>query len=287
VGKEDAVSDGYAAFIPAARPAYDARKDVSLPLARRINAGYRLPNVFRPGEWAPLRRFCGAPQQEEDANGLLQSTRRAYQPVSWYTVLRAFFGRPDHSVKIGDHFAEDPLTPNYSKGINSLFSPLAFLRGWAWALATLLPANWLTYPYLPWVPWRPWRLTFDSLPGPHALGSVCSMMHDTRLRIPPSSHLPFFGPWSSKVSVRAPSERDRDICSEWPIWSAPVSSYTMQYPDRCVALVLAGEATLTCGQGKGAKPLTLTPGQLLTIPEGNTCTWRIASPLMMHYNYGY
>ena len=69
--------------------------------------------------------------------------------------------------------------------------------------------------------------------------------------------------------------------------SAPVSSYTMQYPDRCVALVLAGEATLTCGQGKGAKPLTLTPGQLLTIPEGNTCTWRIASPLMMHYNYGY
>ena len=92
VGKEDAVSDGYAAFIPAARPAYDARKDVSLPLARRINAGYRLPNVFRPGEWAPLRRFCGAPQQEEDANGLLQSTRRAYQPVSWYTVLRAFFG---------------------------------------------------------------------------------------------------------------------------------------------------------------------------------------------------
>ena len=92
VGKEDAVSDGYAAFIPAARPAYDARKDVSLPLARRINAGYRLPNVFRPGEWAPLRRFCGAPQQEEDANGPLQSTRRAYQPVSWYTVLRAFFG---------------------------------------------------------------------------------------------------------------------------------------------------------------------------------------------------
>lgn len=92
VGKEDAVSDGYAAFIPAARPAYDARKDVSLPLARRINAGYRLPNEFRPGEWAPLRRFCGAPQQEEDANGLLQSTRRAYQPVSWYTVLRAFFG---------------------------------------------------------------------------------------------------------------------------------------------------------------------------------------------------
>ena len=95
VGKEDAIpTDGYAAFIPAARPTYDARMDVSLPLARRINAGYRLPNVFRPGEWAPLRPFFAAPQQEENANGLLQSTRHSYQPVSWYTVLKAFFGIP-------------------------------------------------------------------------------------------------------------------------------------------------------------------------------------------------
>jgi len=92
VGAEDDISHGYAAFIPAARPTYDARMDVSLPLARRINAGYRLPNVFQPGEWAPLRRFCAAPRQEEDANGVLQSTRQFYQPVSWYTVLKALFG---------------------------------------------------------------------------------------------------------------------------------------------------------------------------------------------------
>ena len=94
VVKDDALSFGYAAFIPAARPAYDARMDVSLPLARRINAGYRLPNVFRPGEWAPLRRFCTAPQQEEDSNGQLQSTRQFCQPVSWYTALKALFGKP-------------------------------------------------------------------------------------------------------------------------------------------------------------------------------------------------
>lgn len=92
VGAEDDVSHGYAAFIPAGRPAYDARMDASLPLARRINAGYRLPNVYQPGEWAPLRRFCAAPRQEEDANGVLQSTRQFYQPVSWYTVLKGLFG---------------------------------------------------------------------------------------------------------------------------------------------------------------------------------------------------
>lgn len=92
ISKDDDASYGYAAFIPAARPAYDARMDASLPLARRINAGYRLPNSFQPGEWAPLRRFCTPPQQEEDSNGLLQSTRQYYQPVSWYTVLKTLFG---------------------------------------------------------------------------------------------------------------------------------------------------------------------------------------------------
>ena len=95
VKKDDSISYGYAAFIPAARPTYDARMDASLPLARRINAGYQLPNVFRPGEWAPLRPFVTAPKQEEDANGQLQSTRAYCQPMSWYNVLTAFFGTPN------------------------------------------------------------------------------------------------------------------------------------------------------------------------------------------------
>lgn len=94
VEKDDSISYGYAAFIPAARPTYDARMDVSLPLARRINAGYRLPNVFEPGEWAPLRRFCSPPERVVDANGNELSTRHFTQPVSWYTLLKTLFGIP-------------------------------------------------------------------------------------------------------------------------------------------------------------------------------------------------
>ena len=75
--------------------------------------------------------------------------------------------------------------------------------------------------------------------------------------------------------------------------SAPVSSYTMHYPDRCVGLVLAGEATLTCatdgskGSKGKAKGVPLKAGSLVIIPEGNSCSWDIESPLMMHYNYGH
>lgn len=124
-------------------------------------------------------------------------------------------GRPDHDTKVGDHFAEDPLTPSYVKGINSLPSPIALIRslvicrqdpqmnylvdrpppdaqsrhkhssthltassycrGWAWEVLTLLPINWLKYPYLPWSPWRPWRLSFSVLPSNNALGERTPM----------------------------------------------------------------------------------------------------------------
>ena len=154
--KDDPITHGYAAFIPAARPAYDARLDSSLPLARRINAGcvclyclrrvllhrsqrckhltphamrdctgYRLPNVFRPGEWAPLRRFCAAPQQEENANGQLMSTRAYTQPVSWFTLLKSLFGRPDHCRPLARRLKK---LVNCAATVASYRPPALFLR---------------------------------------------------------------------------------------------------------------------------------------------------------------
>ena len=70
----------------------DVHACVRMCCSKLVSVVCRLPNVFRPGEWAPLRRFCTAPKQEEDGNGLLQSTRQFYQPVSWYSVLKALFG---------------------------------------------------------------------------------------------------------------------------------------------------------------------------------------------------
>jgi len=100
----------YAAFIPQPPSGYNAADDTSLPLARRLNAGLKLPNVYEPKEWSLLRRFFPEPQREADANGVLQSVRTSYQPVSWYTLIKAVFGRPGQLERVGDHFSEDPLT---------------------------------------------------------------------------------------------------------------------------------------------------------------------------------
>ena len=48
----------------------------------------------------------------------------------------------------------------------------------------------------------------------------------------------FFRSWSRKITRTTPSDRDKDICAEWPIWSAPVSTYDVTYPDRSVCLIL-------------------------------------------------
>lgn len=68
--------------------------------------------------------------------------------------------------------------------------------------------------------------------------------------------------------------------------SAPASSYSVDYPDRSVSLILAGQVTVTA-HSKKAKPILLKAGDLLVIPEGNSCTWDVHEPLMMHYNYGF
>jgi uncharacterized cupin superfamily protein len=67
-----------------------------------------------------------------------------------------------------------------------------------------------------------------------------------------------------------------------------VSSYSHEYPDRMVALVLAGQVTLQQHFGgiKG-KEYSVKAGDLIEIPEGSSVSWRVESPLMMHYNYGF
>ncbi|EKX35133.1 hypothetical protein GUITHDRAFT_166072 [Guillardia theta CCMP2712] len=143
VGSDKVNVFGYAAFIPSKEPKYNPITDHKLPLARRLNAGYILPNTFTPREWAPLRRFFEEPEQVENAAGVPQSFRLEHRFVSWFTVVSTIFGEFGYVPRIGDYFAEDPLTPHYRHGINSLPSPLAIPRIVGWLFVSLFPANWL------------------------------------------------------------------------------------------------------------------------------------------------
>jgi hypothetical protein len=99
-------------------------------------------------------------------------------------------------------------------------------RGWAWALVTMLPVNWLTYPYLPWVPWKPWRLSFDSLPGPHILGAAPTKdkaPHSAFLSLagaksfPDTTHFPLYQPTTATDSCISGSRKRRVERGGWRV----------------------------------------------------------------------
>lgn len=285
ITKDDPRGLGYAAFIPPRKCEYDAANDPSLPLARRINAGYILPNHFKPKEWAPLRKYFSTPPLEENSNGVLMSSRYNYRPTSWYSACTAMFGKLGKVVKLGDHIHLDPLMPHYKFGINSVASPINIAGAFNWAVVGLLPENWMKWPYIPWSIWRPWKLSFCTLPSQEILSSVNLMFRDPALRPQPSARYPWFQERKNKVMVEKPSEREQDLMSEWPIWASPPKRHAIDYPDREVCLVLAGSATITPKGSK--KPIKIQAGDKVSISAGSSCEWDIPEPLMLHYNYGY
>ena len=74
--------------------------------------------------------------------------------------------------------------------------------------------------------------------------------------------------------------------------SAPASTYSIDYPDRSVSMILSGHVTLTAhssskSKSSKGKVIELKAGDLVVIPEGSCCTWHVHQPLMMHFNYGF
>jgi len=71
--------------------------------------------------------------------------------------------------------------------------------------------------------------------------------------------------------------------SSWPTWSKEVSVFPWSYDESEVAYVLEGEVVVT---PDGGEPVSFGKGDLVTFPEGLSCTWDIRKPLRKHYQIG-
>jgi uncharacterized cupin superfamily protein len=49
-----------------------------------------------------------------------------------------------------------------------------------------------------------------------------------------------------------------------------------------VCYILDGEVTVT---PEGGEPVTIRPGDLVTFPNGLSCTWKITKDIRKHYNF--
>lgn len=80
------------------------------------------------------------------------------------------------------------------------------------------------------------------------------------------------------------AERLNDLgVSGWPTWSKEVSVFPWTFDETEVAFVLEGEVVIT---PDGGEPVQFGKGDLVTFPEGLSCTWDVRKPLRKHYQIG-
>ena len=70
---------------------------------------------------------------------------------------------------------------------------------------------------------------------------------------------------------------------DWPIWKKSVSTFPWSYDQKETCYILRGRVIVT---PDGGEPQEFKRGDLITFPEGMSCTWEIIEDLEKHYAFG-
>lgn len=69
----------------------------------------------------------------------------------------------------------------------------------------------------------------------------------------------------------------------WPIWEKEVSEFPWHYDEPETCYFLEGDVVVT---PEGGKPVRVRKGDLVTFPQGMSCTWKVTKPVRKHYRFG-
>ncbi len=89
----------------------------------------------------------------------------------------------------------------------------------------------------------------------------------------------------SRIKVeRKPGEsRLKELgVSKWPIWTKEASEFPWTYDSQETCYFLEGEVVVTCDDGE---TVTVGQGDLVTFPQGLTCTWKVRQGVRKHYTF--
>jgi len=90
----------------------------------------------------------------------------------------------------------------------------------------------------------------------------------------------------SKIKVEQnPAEKrlQDDGIYDWPIWTKEVSEFPWTYSEDETCYFLKGDVIVT---PDGGDPVEMKKGDLVTFPEGMSCTWKILQDVKKHYKLG-
>jgi uncharacterized cupin superfamily protein len=86
-----------------------------------------------------------------------------------------------------------------------------------------------------------------------------------------------------RIVVRkpAPGELERLGAAQWPIWTHKAGDLPWTYEETETCYILEGEVTV---DAEGQK-VSFGPGDLVILPKGLTCVWKIHKPVKKHYRF--
>jgi uncharacterized cupin superfamily protein len=82
---------------------------------------------------------------------------------------------------------------------------------------------------------------------------------------------------------RKPSPMKLEVLGvyDWPIWRKEVSTFPWTYQRQETCYVLRGRFRVT---PDGGEPQSFQRGDLITFPQGLSCTWEIEQDVEKHYD---
>jgi len=87
-----------------------------------------------------------------------------------------------------------------------------------------------------------------------------------------------------KIERNATDERLQELgVREWPIWTKEISEFPWSYDEPETCYFLEGDVLVT---PDGGTPVKIGKGDLVTFPEGMSCTWDVRKPVRKHYIFG-
>ena len=90
----------------------------------------------------------------------------------------------------------------------------------------------------------------------------------------------------SRITIdHHPSEQILDELGvrSWPIWTKEPSEFPWHYAEQERCLILEGDIVVT---PDGGEPVEIRAGDLVTFPQGMSCTWQVRQAVRKLYQFG-
>lgn len=86
-----------------------------------------------------------------------------------------------------------------------------------------------------------------------------------------------------KPTIKKPTDEEKKMAEEWPIWEKEESEFPWEYNEQETCLILDGDVTVTNEDGE---EFNFGKGDFVVFPKGMKCKWNIKKAIRKHYNFG-